>query len=297
MRETNKRRLDRAGKISWSYTRKAFVLRGRLISGLLPRLQASLYPDYDWSHALRDAPAQTRLRDSTASTPASQHTRGASRFLSRDQLAQFRGKANGTKLDTQLHKAIALLRRLQLSPCDFVCSTPSPKTPSERLASHTQSEDLSSQRQLQLQAMRACMSEPALRFFAMCVVKGYSPLYSQATVGCTAARVATNIDVVCTNAAGERVLIENKIGFSTYYNSACGTLRSPFTQHPNSPKSHHQLQLALTKSLHEKTFPSIPVKRENCFVWRYDGDGVTEYVLEHWADAGALNVLKSLERR
>jgi hypothetical protein len=130
----------------------------------------------------------------------------------------------------------------------------------------------------------------------MCVVKCLSPQYSQVTVGCTAARVATKLDVKCVNSSGDIVLIENKIGFANYYEIACGVLKAPYEGTPSTARNHHQLQLAFTKALHDRQFSvsGIKIKRSNCFVWRFTEDGVTEYPLERWAEAGVNTTLMAM---
>ena len=126
----------------------------------------------------------------------------------------------------------------------------------------------------------------------MCVAKQYSPQFSQVTVGCTEARVATKVDVKCLDAQQHVVLIENKIGFSGYYEAADGELHWPYKGVESSSRTHHQLQLAFTRALYERRFPGVCVKRENCVVWRYDENGVTEYPLEAWAVAGVKHVFE-----
>jgi hypothetical protein len=63
-----------------------------------------------------------------------------------------------------------------------------------------------------LERFTAKLTLPALNFFRMCQLKGYQPTYSQVTVGCVKARVATRVDVKCTDKDKQVVLIENKVG-------------------------------------------------------------------------------------
>lgn len=138
------------------------------------------------------------------------------------------------------------------------------------------------------------MNLPTLNFFRMCVLKGFTPQYTQVTVGCNIARVATNVDVKCIDKNNEIVLVENKVGYAHQYKSAStGLMNAPYQDRNNSAYNQHQVQVAMTAELHRIHFPLQIVKRS--VVWRYDETGVTQYKLESWAQNKAKDVIRHIK--
>lgn len=113
----------------------------------------------------------------------------------------------------------------------------------------------------------------------------YLPVRAQVAVGSLSAGVATAVDQVWRSASADDtthspgvVLIELKCyGQRLYRESGGRQLRPPFADIANSMYWHHQLQLAMTVFLFEKTFPSIPVQQ--AFVLRIDPQTISKYPL------------------
>jgi len=272
-------RSSKAGKIAFCHKRKAFVLQGKLVSGLLPTLRASLYPTYDWAKARSMNPNATSSSPTTTRSPS---TTKKTTILAQQQC---HGRTNGVKLDLQLHQSIRIARQFKLSPDTFINSQKRRKAMSMQT-----NRDIT-----RVERLISSLELPALNFWRMCALKHYTPQYSQVTVGCIPARIGTNVDVKCIDDASKSViLIENKVGYASYYHSYTDQLAAPFTNKTNSAYNQHQLQIALTTEMHKQTFPRQKIAR-SC-VWRYEADGVSEFPLEEWAAAGASTVLQSLTK-
>lgn len=142
--------------------------------------------------------------------------------------------------------------------------------------------------------MAASLTLPARSFFKMCVLKGLAPRYSQVTVGCPRARLATKCDVKCVDQHGRVVIIENKVGYANNYKVGHAMMRHPYSDRTNSCFNQHQIQLALTTALHRIHFPGQSIAQ--CMVWKYDAQGVTVYPLEDWARSKAAQVIDIVAR-
>jgi hypothetical protein len=253
-------------QIRFDVKRKAFVYRNHVVSGLLPRLQRLLYPDYDWDLAVAmQKKKQTENRKGEKDT--------------KKRKAECHGLSSGKKLDRQLSQAIYFARTRQLDCSVFI---------------HAGKRQAASAKLTQRDAARLCQLSahlclPAQNFFRMCSARRITPMFSQTTVGCKVTRVATMVDVKCTDADGGVVLIENKVGYSQFARASTGNMRYPYLAQTNCAFNQHQTQLALTTLLHDTTFPSQ--KATASFVWRYDENGVSQYPLEDWARQGAEQVL------
>ena len=69
--------------------------------------------------------------------------------------------------------------------------------------------------------------------------------------------LATLVDGVFVNERGRVVLVELKCGFEGYNDASNGRMRRPFQKFTNAPKNQHQLQLAFTRCMFERTFPEF----------------------------------------
>jgi len=93
---------------------------------------------------------------------------------------------------------------------------------------------------------------------------------------------ATAVDVVCINKAGEHILVECKSGFTGYYKCCTAKMmRAPLQCHTDSLANQHQLQLAATKEMYERTFPEHVVGE--CIILHVEGTKVSRYSLQPWA--------------
>jgi hypothetical protein len=260
------RRLRR--RIVWDHRRRAFTMDGRLISGLLPQLQRLLYPDYSWEVVRANTPTQTRPKNACSST----------------YRTLFHGKANGSKLDRQLHVAVQFAHDHSLPCCVFFDSK------KRRLARQS----LPQRTATRLERLASHLLPPALNFFRMCHLKQLTPQFSQVTVGDVRARVATRVDIKCVNEHGQTVLIENKVGYNDgTYMHGNSRMRPPFAARVNSAYNQHQIQLALTEAMYQRQFSTHTVAES--YVWRFDETGVSSFPLQAWARQEALTVLNMIE--
>lgn len=257
-------------RIQFDPRRRAFVYRGRLVSGLLPSLQALLYPEYTWAQASRLSSMQNAGRPKQPQK-------------TKQKDPKCHGPASGRQLDRQLSTAIQFARTHGLECSLFVN------------AEQRRQCRLTPPLARRLQQIAARLTTPARHFFRMCHVQQLTPVRSQSTVGCVRTPIATMVDVTCISKTdGAVVLIENKVGFSTYLHASTGRMHRPCDDRSNSPYNQHQMQLALTTHLHNMTHPHQPASRS--FVWRYDETGVTQYPLEAWASEKAPLVLNLVHR-
>jgi len=71
--------------------------------------------------------------------------------------------------------------------------------------------------------------------------------------------IATAVDLVCVDESNRLCLVEQKCGFEGYHTRGTGKMRHELAAHDNSPFFQHQLQLALTVWMFQKTFAlSVP---------------------------------------
>jgi hypothetical protein len=83
------------------------------------------------------------------------------------------------------------------------------------------------------------------------------PLGAQVVVRCEHADLATLVDCVFLNAQNSIVLVELKCGFEGYVDRANADMRGDFKSLTNAPKNQHQIQLAFTSCMFERTFPEF----------------------------------------
>lgn len=86
---------------------------------------------------------------------------------------------------------------------------------------------------------------------------GLVPVGAQVVVRDEQLDLATLVDGVFVNERGRVVLVELKCGFEGYNDTSNGRMRRPFQRFTNAPKYQHQLQLAFTRCMFERTFPEF----------------------------------------
>ena len=97
----------------------------------------------------------------------------------------------------------------------------------------------------------------AQAFIALMKKLDLTPLGAQVVVRDEACNLATLVDGVFLNRAKRVVLIELKCGFEGYNETSSGKMHAPFGAYSNAPCNQHQLQLAFTRCLFERTFPEF----------------------------------------
>ena len=83
------------------------------------------------------------------------------------------------------------------------------------------------------------------------------PVGAQVVVRDEQVDLATLVDGVFVDERGRVVLVELKCGFEGYNDTSNGRMRPPFRKFTNAPKHQHQLQLAFTRCMFERTFPEF----------------------------------------
>lgn len=83
------------------------------------------------------------------------------------------------------------------------------------------------------------------------------PIGAQVVVRCERCNIATMVDGVFLNARGRVVLVELKCGFEGYVDRSTGNMRGVFASFSDAPKNQHQIQLAFTRCMFERTFPEL----------------------------------------
>ena len=83
------------------------------------------------------------------------------------------------------------------------------------------------------------------------------PVGAQVVVRDEQCDLATLVDGVFVNERGRVVLVELKCGFEGYNDTSNGRMRHPFRAFTNAPKNQHQIQLAFTRCMFERTFPEF----------------------------------------
>jgi hypothetical protein len=86
-----------------------------------------------------------------------------------------------------------------------------------------------------------------------------TPVASQVVVRDERCNIATLVDFVFLNAKARTVVIELKCGFEGYNEVSTGRMQGEFSYLTNSPANQHRVQLALTHSMFETTFPELGV--------------------------------------
>lgn len=83
------------------------------------------------------------------------------------------------------------------------------------------------------------------------------PIGAQVVVRCDRCDLATLVDAVFVDARERVVLVELKCGFEGYVDRSNGKMRGVFGELSNAPKNQHQIQLAFTRCMFERTFPEF----------------------------------------
>lgn len=113
--------------------------------------------------------------------------------------------------------------------------------------------------------------------------QGWVPLHSQYPVVWPEARVGTCIDLICEDADGRWVVVENKVGYwafwSQYLSRHCA---APFAFLTDAPRWQHQLYLTLALSMLKRRHPAQPVNYVASTVVRLSDQGVRSDPLRPW---------------
>ena len=129
---------------------------------------------------------------------------------------------------------------------------------------------------------RACVDYVSAQLIPYLIEHALTPVEAQAPVADRSARVGTTIDLVCRDAAGRFVILENKLGFDAYYfRHTDAAMASPFEFLDDSPHSQHQLYLAFAVSMFERN-RGVTVNRGECAVLRMAHAGLAVHPLANW---------------
>lgn len=113
---------------------------------------------------------------------------------------------------------------------------------------------------------------------------GWTPKKTQLCVGNPTLRLATRVDLVAEHKNGTLGIFELKYGFDDYYEESTGkNMLAPLYFCSDAPRWQHQLQLLLTKTLFQHTFPNLPLHDVGGYVIRVGRDrSVEAFPLVRW---------------
>jgi hypothetical protein len=83
------------------------------------------------------------------------------------------------------------------------------------------------------------------------------PIGAQVVCRCALCDVATLIDAVFIDKNDRVVLVELKCGFEGYIDEYTGNMQGVFRSLTNAPKNQHQIQVAFSRCMFERTFPEL----------------------------------------
>lgn len=259
-----------AGEIVFNTRRKVFTHQGKVLSGLLPTLRTLLYPSYNWETARSQSPLPPQ-------------TKNRGKGKGKGKSLAFHGKASGKKLDRQLHQAVRFAREHDIPPIAFINPVQRRRLLLPRKAT------------VELQRFTSRMSPATKNFMALCHQLKLRLHASQTVVGDVQARVATAVDVTLMNMKNEPIIIENKVGYSSYLHAHTGRMQYPFRAQTNSPFNQHQVQLTATVSMYNAQYPHNPCTE--AYVWHHREDGITSTPLQDWAREGTPTLFRQIENR
>jgi hypothetical protein len=110
-----------------------------------------------------------------------------------------------------------------------------------------------------------------------------TPIESQYPVADENVRVGTCIDLICKDSVGSYVILENKVGFESYYKRHSGfKMTSPFIYLEDCPEHQWFLYLTFAISMFQRQ-RDIKVNYDKCAVLRMTSNGLTVTHLPLWA--------------
>jgi len=83
------------------------------------------------------------------------------------------------------------------------------------------------------------------------------PVGAQVVVRDESCNIATLVDAVFLDPKGRVVLVELKTGFEGYNETSTGLMHGAFSYMTNCPANQHQVQLAFTQMMFQRTFPEF----------------------------------------
>jgi hypothetical protein len=83
------------------------------------------------------------------------------------------------------------------------------------------------------------------------------PIGAQVVCRCAICDIATLIDAVFIDKNNCVVLVELKCGFEGYIDEFTGNMQGVFKSLTNAPKNQHQIQVAFSRCMFERTFPEL----------------------------------------
>ena len=123
-----------------------------------------------------------------------------------------------------------------------------------------------------------------------------APVATQLCVADGNTRIATAVDLICRDRAGDAVAIELKCGYDGTILTAKGEFPAPLNGVPNSPLNQHFLQLATTLHLlHVQT--KTPGLIRTAYVVQVTADNVLRYLLPQTYVVNSRKVYAELRKR
>ncbi len=244
--------------VSWNRQSKAFQLKNVKLRGIIPHLTKRFYPSYSYAKAIKNCPPQSNDKRIKADKSTNVGRPGCSL---------------GIKMDKEIARTVKLANKHKL-PAEFFFDK-----------KHASRSKVS----VSVRKGLAKLMPFVPRFWRVCSKLKLTPIDTQVFVGCEKARVGSACDVVVKDSRNRYCILEIKTGFGYYESHTTVPMKKPFHAKTDSPHNQHQLQLAGTRLLYRHTFPDH--KMGDCFVLRFDSEGVDIYPLESWVLGSAGDTL------
>lgn len=235
-----------SNRIYFSRKFKAFTVNGMARRGVHPTIRKLFFPLYSYERATLGPFTASREQGSVKETRCKPGVRA------------------GLLVDTELKRTVNLFVKY--------------KIPIQAFSDHSKLVSYADKIKEQLtikdhQLLKKKLSSAVSKIWQTCLKLNLSPEECQVGVGCASLKVATAVDLVCTDVHNRKVIIEIKTGFMHYYHRHTSTHMNVLTpKTTDSPYHQHMLQLLLTYQLYRTTFPSS--KMGGAYVMRVDAVGV-----------------------
>ncbi len=235
---------------------KCFKVGDTVLPGLLKLVQRRFYPTYSYTKAKHNVDRST----------------GDTEYKRRQEKKKKHKRAIGVDLgmalDKHITQTVEILQRLPEAPLrifyDMACMKVAPLS--------NQNKATIGATLIQTRAFWKAMDTLKLR-----------PVATQVPVmhSYKGQRYATAVDVVCMNKQGDHILVECKSGFTGYYtNCTKNMMCAPLDALTDCLANQHQIQLAATKEMYQKTFPDQTLGE--CLIIHIEGSKVSCYPLKQW---------------
>ena len=194
-----------------------FRYKGAVIRGITKPLKSVFWPEYAFVSA-------SQRTGSSPSGKVPNHKRNSKRT----------GIRRGTRVDREITQIVNALSHSRVHLRDYLAHY--------KQAPHDWSVEL----RYHAKRMHAFTLSALTALAKKCLI----PVHAQVPVCSISHKLATAVDVVCTDeATGHIVLVELKTGFQAYATKGNGAMRAPLAHMTNHPQNQHFVQLLVTKRL------------------------------------------------